>query len=148
MELIDFPITGNLRQGDILRTVYLDRDECAVRNTASAEGQNLFEIALNDYEPGCKQEVWNIQGSGAFIHRDWRDGISLPNLIIIYDETSGKKTYMLTTQDGSRVDEINDGREREIFNKLLKSSHYNPMSIEDYRVWVEDYKRWNKRNAD
>lgn len=115
---------------------------------ASAEGQNLFEMALNDYEPGCKQEVWNIHGSGAFIHRDWRDGISLPNLIVIYDENSGKKTFMLTTQDGSRVDEINDGREREIFNKLLRSSHYNPMGIEAYREWVEDYKRWNKRNAD
>lgn len=129
----------------MLRTVYLDKDECAVRNMKSAEGRNLFEIALDDYEPGCKQELWNIEGSGAFVHRDWRDGISLPNLILVYNEDTGIKQFMLSSQDGTKVDRLDDGRERVIFQKLLRSSHYIPMSREDYQQWVEEYKIWNRK---
>lgn len=145
MERIDFPVTGNLRPGDVLRTVYLDKDECAVRDMRSAEGRNLFEVALDDYEPGCKQELWSIEGSGAFVHRDWRDGISLPNLILIYNEDTGIKRFVLSSQDGTKVDDLDDGRQHEIFRKLLKSSHYSPMSTDEYRIWLEEYKIWNRK---
>lgn len=145
LERIDFPVTGNLRPGDVLRTVYLDKDECAVRDMQSAEGRNLFEIALDDYEPGCKQEVWNIEGSGAFVHRDWRDGISLPNMILRYNEDTGQTYYWLSSQDGTVVDALDDGRQHEVFRKLLRSSHYSPMSTEEYRVWVEEYKVWHRK---
>lgn len=146
MERIDFPVTGNLRPGDVLRTVYLDKDECAVRDMKSAEGRNLFEVALDDYEPGCKQELWNIEGSGAFVHRDWRDGISLPNLIILYNEENGSKRFVLTSQDGTKADELDDGRQQVIFKKLLRSSHYSPMSVDDYQSWLQEYKIWNRKN--
>lgn len=111
----------------------------------SAEGRNLFEIALDDYEPGCRQELWNIEGSGAFVHRDWRDGISLPNLVVIYDENSGVRRYHLCSQDGARMAELDDGRQRVIFDKLLKSSHYNPMSRDEYQIWLRDYEIWTRR---
>lgn len=142
MERIEFPVTGNLRPGDVLRTVYLDRDECAVRDMRSAEGRNLFEIALDDYEPGCKQELWSIEGSGAFVHRDWKDSISLPNLIVIADEITGVRRLVLSSQDGSRADELDDGRQDTIFKKLLKSSHYSPMSRDDYQLWLQEYRIW------
>lgn len=144
MERIDFPVTGNLRPGDVLRTVYLDRDECAVRNMQSAEGRNLFEIALDDYEPGCKQDLWNIEGPGAFVHRDWKDGISLPNLLVVVNVDSGLKSFVLSSQDGRKVEELNDGRQQFIFNKLLRSSQYMPMSLDGYQRWLEEYRLWNK----
>jgi len=141
LERIEFPITGNLRPGDVLRTIYLDRDECEVRDTDSAEGRNIFEMALDDYEPGCKQEVWNINGSGAFVHRDWKDSLTLPNLIITLD-AAGNRRFLLSNQDGTKVKDLDDGRQITIFNKLLKSSHYSPMSREDYQQWLIEYKIW------
>lgn len=144
MELIDFPLTGNLRPGDVLRTVYLDRDVCALRNMKSAEGRNLFELALSDYEPGCKQELWDTEGSGAFVHRDWKDGVTLPNLVVHQDEDTGAKRFLLASQDGTRLEALEDGRQHAIFNKLWKSSHYMPMSREGYIAWLQDYKIWFK----
>lgn len=146
MNLIEFPVGGNLRPGDVLRTVYLDRDECAVRDMQAAEGRNLFEIALDDYEPGCRQELWNIEGAGAFVHRDWRDNVSLPNMLIL-EEQSGAKRFILISQDGRRSDEIDDGRQLVIFQKLLKSSKYIPMSSVEYQQWLSDYKLWNRSTA-
>jgi len=145
MQRIEFPVTGNLRPGDLLRTVYLDKDFCNVRDTKSAEGRNLFEIALDDYEPGCKQEVWSIAGSGAFVHRDWRDDISLPNLLIIQDNEEDIRKLVLTSQNGMRADAIDDGRQNMVFEKILKSSHYIPMSPREYQNWVEEYRTWNAR---
>lgn len=146
MERIDFPVTGNLRPSDVLRTVYLDRDECAVRDTQSTEGRNLFEMALDDYEPGCKQELWTIEGSGAFVHRDWKDSISLPNLIVVHDDPSRPKRLVLTSQDGTKMADLDDGRQNVIFQKLLKSSHYSPMSKEDYSLWLVEYKIWFRKS--
>ncbi len=143
MERIDFPITGNLRPDDVLRTVYLDRDECAVRSTESAEGRNIFEMALDDYEPGCKQEVWNLSGSGVFVHRDWKDYISLPNLIVRESE-EGQQNFLLASQDGTRMDEITDGRQHEIFHKILRSAQYIPMSLQQYQDWIKEYRIWTK----
>lgn len=147
MERIEFPITGNLRPGDVLRTVYLDKDFCNVRDTRSAEGRNLFEIALDDYEPGCRQEVWNIEGPGAFVHRDWRDPLSLPNLLIFQESDQSPKRFLLSRQDGSKVDELDDGRQQAIFDKILRSAQYIPMSTSDYKRWIEDYKNWHRRRA-
>lgn len=144
LERIEFPVGGNLRPGDLLRTVYLDRDECAVRDMKSAEGRNLFEIALDDYEPGCKQELWSVRGPGAFVHRDWRDNISLPNMIILYNEELDRRSFILVSQDGKRSDEIDDGRQFAIFNKLLRSAQYIPMSVTDYQNWLNDYALWNR----
>lgn len=146
MERIEFPITGNLRPGDVLRTVYLEKDFCNVRDTKSAEGRNLFEMALDDYAPGCTQEVWNIEGPGAFVHRDWKDALSLPNLLITQDSQAPRR-FFLSKQDGSRVDELDDGRQFEIFDKILRSAQYIPMSAKDYGVWVENYRIWHRRQS-
>lgn len=150
MDLIEFPLTGNLRPKDVVRTVYPEQDKCAVRNAESAEGRNLFELALADYKPGCVQEVWHIGGSGAFIHRDWRDEVSLPNAIVKELEDEEGKVFrklFLVRQDGSRLEEVTDGRVSEIFDKLLESSHYVPVSDKDYLRWIERRKRWKAQSS-
>lgn len=145
MRRIEFPVTGNLRPGDVLRTVYLDKDTCSVRDTEAAEGRNLFEIALDDYEPGCTQELWDLTGAGAFVHRDWRDSLVLPNLLISQETEVSPRKFVLASQDGMKIDTIDDGRQQIIFEKILRSSQYMPMSMDDYRAWVEQYKHWHSR---
>jgi len=117
-----------------------------VRDTKSAEGRNLFEIALDDYEPGCRQEVWNIEGPGAFVHRDWRDTLSLPNLLLFQESDQAPRRFLLSKQDGSKVDELDDGRQQAIFEKILRSAQYIPMSTSDYKRWIEDYKNWHRKS--
>lgn len=145
MQRIEFPLTGNLRPSDVLRTVYPDVDKCVVRNAKSAEGRSLFEIALNDYRPGCTQQVWNIAGDGGFIHRDWRDGLSLPNAYLETVENEEGNPYrklFLVTHDGSQMESVPHERFSAIFNSLLTSSHYYPVSMREYRQWLSNYQKW------
>lgn len=145
MELIPFPLTGNLRPNDILRTVYPNQDKCVVRSAKSAEGRSLFEIALNDYRPGCTQEVWYIAGDGGFIHRDWKDTLSLPNAYIETVQNEDGSLYrklFLVTHDGSQMERVPHERFQAIFNSLLSSSHYYPVSMLEYRQWLRNYQKW------
>ena len=147
MQLIPFPLTGNLRPNDILRTVYPNQDRCVVRNAKSAEGRSLFEIALNDYKPGCTQEVWSIAGDGGFIHRDWRNELSLPNAYIETVESEDGNSYrelFLVTQDGSQMERVPHERFQAIFKSLLASSHYSPVSMREYKQWLSNYQKWIK----
>lgn len=147
MQRIEFPLSGNLRPNDILRTVYPDQDRCVVRSAKSAEGRSLFEIALNDYRPGCIQEVWNIAGDGGFIHRDWRDSLSLPNAYIKTAEDEEGRSWrqlFLVTQNGLQMEKVAHERFQAIFNSLLTSSHYSPASTQEYWEWSEDYKKWTR----
>lgn len=145
MQLIPFPLTGNLRPNDVLRTVYPNLDKCTVRNAKSAEGRSLFEIALNDYKPGCTQEVWSIAGDGGFIHRDWENRISLPNAYIetVKDEEGNSyRKLFLVTHDGSQMERVPHERFQAIFNSLLSSSHYYPVSMREYSQWLNNYQKW------
>lgn len=143
----EFPLAGKLVGNSVIRTVTEDFSSCIVRDALSAQGKSVFEVALADYTPGCEQELWHLDGWGAFVHRWWRTNPLLPNFIVVPRK---KIHYYFCSADGLKIEELSDGRGRDTFKAVLESPHYIPMDMESYNLWVEEHRQytWGEMDSD
>lgn len=137
----EFPLAGKLVGNSIIRTVSEDFSSCLVRDALSAQGKSVFEVALADYTPGCEQELWHLDGWGAFVHRWWRTNPLLPNFLVVPRKIT---RYYFCSADGSKVEDLSDGRGRDTFKAVLESPHYIPMDKESYNLWVDEHRQYTR----